>query len=387
MCIRDRDNNDVDLEMKIQYYRKVQEATEIGSVDVTRNKKQNRRMCNCASQGNIVITKTARPSIKVVKLKHPPTPLAPHPRIVKHPAKRITSRRTTLVTPLSLTFAERNPARVVNGLKAEKKLAPREINAKMCKESTTDYPSDGEGDVNHKVNQLLMTSFNNKAAKDIPLDPLLDKMYPKEPIHVTFRETTRVNIDKSKEETKILRELGILEWSDEEDSEDELQELYGRHNGNSHNSAKPKPIGNHTVRSGNEVHEEVKLAGEKKPQEKLFEGNMYLDNCNHLVQFLMDEDGNVTVKMRNIVTNEKQSVLIERELVPNVLKANSKNMVAGSIDALAKFLTSKRAKDNMKAHEEGTLLTISMKGRTRDAGSKLGVKGTASTLKNEQSKN
>eukprot|EP00826_Nyctotherus_ovalis_P034407 TRINITY_DN2864_c0_g1_i5.p1 TRINITY_DN2864_c0_g1~~TRINITY_DN2864_c0_g1_i5.p1 ORF type:complete len:102 (-),score=25.11 TRINITY_DN2864_c0_g1_i5:97-402(-) len=101
----------------------------------------------------------------------------------------------------------------------------------------------------------------------------------------------------------------------------------------------------------------------------------------------MDEDGNVTVKMRNIVTNEKQSVLIERELVPNVLKANSKNMVAGSIDALAKFLTSKRAKDNMKAHEEGTLLTISMKGRTRDAGSKLGVKGTASTLKNEQSKN
>jgi len=372
-------NSDVDPEMKIQFYKKLQEITENTKTEVTRNKKPKRRICHCTAQSTIPVTETIRPTIKVVKLKpkrNMITPLIAKSRITKNSVKRNAHKRITLMTPLSSTFRECNTSKMTKPLvgcsKISKDLMPSESNGRMCKESTTDYISDLDGE----VDQLLMASLNKKPLKEPPLEPLLKDIYPKGHKNlgnkVLVPQEAVMSDNESKEEEKVLEDLGVLEWSDAEDSEDEIKELYGRHNETFLNKEKVESVKKvrQMIKTDNASPTRSKPTNKKEILEKLFEGNMYLDNNNYLVKFYIEESGNVIVKLRNISSNKIQDLIFSKEQVPSVLKANSKNMAADSINALAQLLTLRKCKENGHKIQDGKL-SIGMKEKKRSMINKL----------------
>eukprot|EP00826_Nyctotherus_ovalis_P054453 TRINITY_DN712_c0_g1_i15.p1 TRINITY_DN712_c0_g1~~TRINITY_DN712_c0_g1_i15.p1 ORF type:complete len:421 (+),score=142.33 TRINITY_DN712_c0_g1_i15:77-1339(+) len=370
-------NSDVNPEIKIQFYKKLQNITERRNVEVIRLKKPKKRMCHCTSQSTVGAHESVR--LKVVKLKpkaNAVSPFTAKPRFIKRPIKRNASKKITLVSPLSSTLRERNASRLVKPIishsKASKEAALPETNGKS---STTDYPSDLEGE----LNQLLMISLNNKVDEP-PLDPLLDKIYPT-PSQEIREEIVKEDkqTDESKEEVKALKDLGVLEWSNEEESEDELKELCEKDNEDfkkiAVEAAKDISPSTKDESTSNKHDANLKPLSEEgeKLVEKLFEGNMYLDGCNYLVRFSADEEGELTVRLRNIATSEMQSLVFPKEQAPNVLKANSKNMVGDSISALAQLLTLRNSKrKSPKAPEEEMVVNIPIR-RKMNAASKFNM--------------
>lgn len=371
-------NSDVDPEIKIQLYKKLQSITERRNVEVIRLKKPKKRMCHCASQSIVGVHENAR--LKIVKLKpkaNAVSPFAAQPRFIKRPIKRNASKKTALVSPLSSTLRERNTSKlqkpILSRSKASKEAAHPETNGKS---STTDYPSDLEGE----LNQLLMVSLNSHCANKVdepPLNPLLDKMYPT-PSQEVKEEIVKEDdqTDESDEEIKALKDLGVLEWSNEEESEDELKELCEKGNEDfkkmAAEAAKDISPSTKDESTSNKHDADLKALGDEG--EKLFEGNMYLDGCNYLVRFFADEQGEVTVRVRNIATCETQSLVFPKEQAPNVLKANSKNMVGDSISALAQLLALKKSKGKTpKALEEEMVVNIPIRRKMNAATSKFNM--------------